>query len=183
MQTAPDLVAGHLKQVIGSPEEYSKNFQKNYFPTDNDITIPCGKRQSDIDLQGALDEMDLSQGNGHPNQNRVKVADTGDQYMPIGALNQFSQEFRFKARVVKKPPLRQYTNQKGSGQIMGIDLIDREGTMIQATLFNEMAEKWYPKIEENKVYIFANGKVGLSNKRFTSIKNDYSLTFGLETEI
>jgi replication factor A1 len=46
-----------------------------------------------------------------------------------------------------------------------------------------MAEKWYPKIEENKVYIFANGKVGLSNKRFTSIKNDYSLTFGLETEI
>ncbi len=65
MQTAPDLVAGHLKQVIGSPEEYSKNFQKNYFPTDNDITIPCGKRQSDIDLQGALDEMDLSQVDGH----------------------------------------------------------------------------------------------------------------------
>jgi replication factor A1 len=66
---------------------------------------------------------------------------------------------------------------------MSIDLIDREGTLIQGTMFNETAEKWYPKIEENKVYVFANGKVGLSNKRFTSIKNDYSLTFGMETEI
>ena len=55
--------------------------------------------------------------------------------------------------------------------------------MIQATMFNETAEKWNSKLEENKVYVFANGKVGLDNKRFTSIKNDYSLTFGLETEI
>lgn len=103
--------------------------------------------------------------------------------MPIGALNQFSLDFRFKARVVKKPPLRQYTNQKGTGQILSVDLIDREGTLIQATMFNETAEKWNPKLEENKVYIFANGKVGLSNKRYTSIKNDYCLTFGHETEI
>lgn len=66
---------------------------------------------------------------------------------------------------------------------MSIDLIDREDTMIQATMFNETANKWYPKVEENKVYIFANGKVGLANKKFSSIKNDYSLTFGLETEI
>lgn len=55
--------------------------------------------------------------------------------------------------------------------------------MIQATMFNDIAEKWNSKLEENKVYVFANGKVGLANKRFTSIKNDYSLTFGLETEI
>jgi len=66
---------------------------------------------------------------------------------------------------------------------MSIDLIDREDTMIQATMFNETANKWYPKVEENKVYIFANGKVGIANKKFSSIKNDYSLTFGLETEI
>jgi replication factor A1 len=55
--------------------------------------------------------------------------------------------------------------------------------MIQATMFNETAERWNSKLEENKVYIFANGKVNLANKRFTSIKNDYSLTFGNETEI
>jgi replication factor A1 len=84
---------------------------------------------------------------------------------------------------VKKPPLISYKNQKGSGQILNIDLIDREGTMIQATMFNETAERWDSKLEENKVYIFANGKVNLANKRFTSIKNDYSLTFDNKTEI
>jgi replication factor A1 len=55
--------------------------------------------------------------------------------------------------------------------------------MIQATMFNETAERWDSKLEENKVYIFANGKVNLANKRFTSIKNDYSLTFDNKTEI
>jgi len=50
-------------------------------------------------------------------------------------------------------------------------------------MFNDTAEKWNPKLEENKVYIFANGRVNLANKRYTSIKNDYSITFGNETEI
>jgi len=66
--------------------------------------------------------------------------------MPIKALNQFSSDWRFKARVLKKPPLREYKNAKGNGKIMSLDLIDREGTMIQATMFNETAVKWYDKI-------------------------------------
>jgi len=66
---------------------------------------------------------------------------------------------------------------------MNIDLIDREGTMIQATFFNDNAERWFPKISENNVYVFANGQVKMANKRFTSIKNDFCLTLGNETEI
>jgi ssDNA-binding replication factor A large subunit len=53
-----------------------------------------------------------------------------DQYMPISALNSFSMDWRIKARVVKKPPIRTYKNAKGEGQILTVDLIDREGTMI-----------------------------------------------------
>lgn len=60
-------------------------------------------------------------------------------------------------RVVKKPPLREYKNDRGQGKIMGLDLIDREGTLIQATMFNETADKWFDKIQENKVYVIANG--------------------------
>ena len=32
-------------------------------------------------------------------------------------------------------------------------------------------------IKENKVFLFANGAVKLANKKLTSIKNDYCLTF------
>lgn len=56
--------------------------------------------------------------------------DDGDQYMPIKALNQFSTDWRFKARVVKKPAIREYKNAKGEGKIMNLDLIDRDGTLI-----------------------------------------------------
>lgn len=50
--------------------------------------------------------------------------------MPIKALNQFATDWRIKARVVKKPPLREYKNARGNGKIMNIDVIDKEGTMI-----------------------------------------------------
>lgn len=36
---------------------------------------------------------------------------------------------------------------------------------------------------ENKVYLFANGQVKLANKKFTSIKNDYCLTFDQNADI
>jgi len=64
--------------------------------------------------------------------------------MPIKCLNQFSQDWRIKARVVKKPTaLKPYKNERGQGQIFNFDLIDREGTLIQATMFNEVAIRWF----------------------------------------
>ncbi len=61
---------------------------------------------------------------------------------------------------------------------MNIELIDKDGTQIQATFFGEEAAKRFgPMIKENKVFLFANGAVKLANKKFTSIKNDYCLTF------
>lgn len=51
-----------------------------------------------------------------------------DDYMPINAINTFTRDLSFKARVIKKPPLRSYKNEKGDGKIFTIDLIDKEGT-------------------------------------------------------
>lgn len=59
------------------------------------------------------------------------------KYMPIKALNQFSQ-VSIKARVVKKG-FRAYSNARGSGHLINLDLMDREGTMIQATGFGQQA--------------------------------------------
>ena len=50
-------------------------------------------------------------------------------------------------------------------------------------MFNEIADKWFDKIKENKIYIFANGQIKIANKKFTSIKNDFNITFANETEI
>jgi replication factor A1 len=60
-----------------------------------------------------------------------------DGYMPIKCLNLFSQDWRLKARVTKKYPMRNWKNNKGEGKILSIDILDFEGTMIQATFFNK----------------------------------------------
>ncbi len=99
-------------------------------------------------------------------------------YTPIRVLNQFSTDWRIKARVTKKEEPRQWRNNKGEGTLMGCELIDKEGTQIQVTFFGEeAAKKFAPLLKENKVFLFANGSVKLANKKYTSIKNDYCLTF------
>ena len=55
-------------------------------------------------------------------------------------------------------------------------MIDRYGTLIQATGFNETATNLSEILEQDSVYTICNGQVKLANKQFTSMKNDFSLT-------
>ena len=103
------------------------------------------------------------------------------KYMPIKALNQFSQ-VSIKARVMKKG-FRQYSNARGSGHILNLDLMDREGTMIQATGFGQQAINFNDHVQQGSIYVFTNGSVKIANQRYTSIKNDFSITFDNSTVI
>ena len=49
-------------------------------------------------------------------------------YTPIRVLNQFSMDWRIRARITKKGDQKQWKNQKGEGVLMNIELIDKEGT-------------------------------------------------------
>ena len=66
---------------------------------------------------------------------------------------------------------------------MNIELVDYYRTAIQATFFNDAVDKFEPKLKENSVYLFSKGTVKPANTKFTSIKNEYSLTFGPYAEI
>ena len=61
--------------------------------------------------------------------------------MPIKALNQFSVDWVIKARVVKKSEIKNWKNARGEGQLINIDLLDRGGSLVQATAFNDGALK------------------------------------------
>jgi len=88
-----------------------------------------------------------------------------------------------KARVVKKAAIREWKNAKSSGKLLNFDLVDKEGTMIQGTAFNEAATLFNTILQYDGVYTFSNGLVKLANKRFTSIKNDHCLTFSKDAII
>ncbi len=105
------------------------------------------------------------------------------QYTPIKSLNTFLFDWKIKARVTKKHQMRNYTNARGAGHILKIELIDNQGTQIEGTFFNEQALTNNSTLEENKVYLISGGQIKIANKKFTSISNDFCITFDKNTTI
>lgn len=85
-------------------------------------------------------------------------------------------DWKIKCRVAKKT-FKAYTNQKGSGHLLNIDLIDEFGDMIQGTFFGDKAIEMNDFLEESKIYFFSDGRIKLANTRFTSIKNEFCIVF------
>ncbi len=79
--------------------------------------------------------------------------------------------------------MRNYTNARGAGHILKIELIDNQGTQIEGTFFNEQALTNNSTLEENKVYLISGGQIKIANKKFTSISNDFCITFDKNTTI
>ena len=79
--------------------------------------------------------------------------------------------------------MRSWNNAKGSGTLLNFEFIDKENSQITATAFNDVAQRYNEIIKEGGVYIIKNAKVKLSNKRYTTIKNDYCLEFNEYTDL
>ena len=112
-----------------------------------------------------------------------KNVDLDDQYTPIKSLNTFLYDWKIKARVTKKHNKKMWKNAKGQGTLLNVELIDNRGTQIQATFFNDCADKYNDILAQNKVYTFSNGGIKMANKKYTSISNDYQIIFDRNSDI
>ncbi|CAB3381247.1 Hypothetical predicted protein [Cloeon dipterum] len=86
---------------------------------------------------------------------------------PIMSINPFQNKWVIKARVMSKPPIKSWTNNRGSGKLFSLELKD--------------SEKFYDSIQEGKVYLIGNCTVKTANKKFSNLKHDYELTFNRDT--
>lgn len=66
---------------------------------------------------------------------------------------------------------------------MKIELVDSYGTQIEGTFFNDVAKKFDPILQKNKIYLFSNGIMKMANKKFTSVRNDFCIIFEKNSEI
>ena len=113
----------------------------------------------------------------------VRDADVGN-IVPISAINPYSSKWTIKARVTAKSDIRKWSNQKGDGHLFSIDLLDATGGEIRGTFFKEACDKLYGQISEQSVYTFSGGKLKVvANKQFSSLKNNYELTFDTNSDI
>ncbi|XP_034832124.1 replication protein A 70 kDa DNA-binding subunit [Maniola hyperantus] len=101
---------------------------------------------------------------------------------PIASLSPYQNKWVIKARVMNKSPIRTWSNPKGEGKLFSMDLCDESGE-IRATAFKNECEKFYDMIQADKVYYISRCQLKTANKQYTTLKNDYEMTFTPDTVV
>ncbi|KAF6165037.1 hypothetical protein GIB67_000621 [Kingdonia uniflora] len=102
---------------------------------------------------------------------------------PLVSLNPYQGNWTIKVRLTNKGNLRSYMNARGAGHVFNVELTDQDGTQIQATMFNEAAQKFYNKFELGKCYFISKGALRLANKQYKTVQNDYEMTLSENSEV
>jgi ssDNA-binding replication factor A large subunit len=103
-----------------NPESYNNPFQV---------------QKPDDDMEGSSLKLGTGQEGDH------------SKYTPIKALCTNMMDWIIKARVTKKYERKSWTNARGKGYLMNIDLCDAYGSQIQATMFKEAVDKFDPVLK------------------------------------
>lgn len=101
---------------------------------------------------------------------------------PINSLSPYQNKWVIRARVTNKSSIRTWSNAKGEGKLFSMDLKDETGE-IRATAFREQVDKFYDMIEIDKVYYISKCQLKPANKQYSTLKNDYEMTFTADTII
>lgn len=107
---------------------------------------------------------------------------TNESPVLISSLSPFKSNWKIKVRVIAKRPIHTWKNDKGSGKVFNMDFYD-ESAQIRATVFNDLVDRFYDKIQCGKVYIISDADIKDANKKYSSIKNNFELIFSNDTEI
>jgi replication factor A1 len=102
---------------------------------------------------------------------------------PIASLNPYQPAWTIKAKLVVKGQTRTYRNAKGEGKVLTIELVDSEGTAIQATLWREAVEKYENVLEVGKLYYISKGSLRPANRAYSTVNNDYEMSLDGKSEI
>lgn len=103
--------------------------------------------------------------------------------IPIKALNPYQQKWNIKVRVTKKSDQRTWSNARGEGKLFSIEMLDAQGDEIRGTFFKEDVDRFWNVLHEGQTYIVSGGRLKVANRKYTTVDNQFEISFGRETQI
>ncbi|XP_057813034.1 replication protein A 70 kDa DNA-binding subunit A [Cryptomeria japonica] len=111
----------------------------------------------------------------YSNRGPIARNEAPPRIIPISALNPYQGRWTIKARVTAKGDLRRFNNAKGDGKVFSFDLLDSEGGEIRITCFNSVADQFYDRIENGRVYMVSKGSLKPAQKNFNHLNNEWEI--------
>lgn len=109
----------------------------------------------------------------------VKVGSSmSRRVQPLQALNPYNNQWTVKVRVVSKEPMRHIVTRKEQMEVpvFSMEAVDEDGTAIRITAWRDVAEKYYPLMEVDKVYYISRGALKAADRRYSNTGNLYEMT-------
>lgn len=129
LKSKPKVFGRQVKTLIGQPRDYNTNLKEGCFPDSYDLRVPGTQRpveNMEVERENDDGAKFASPNAAEESKNKHSIdevmrsatpatAKPASAYMPVKALNQFSQDWTIKARVVKKAPVRSWKNANKAG--------------------------------------------------------------------
>jgi len=101
----------------------------------------------------------------------------------IANINMYQNRFTIKARVTSKGEVKTWSNAKGEGCLLSMEVLDASGTDIRITMFKEAVTKWEPYFKIGDVYTITGGRIKVANQQYNTCKSQYEMTIDSNTEV
>lgn len=107
----------------------------------------------------------------------------GPRVTPISQINMYQNRITIKGRVTAKGDIKTWSNAKGEGTLMSIEVLDAGGTDIRLTMFKDAVTKFDPYFEVGDVYTITGGRLKVANAKYNTCKSQYEMTIDVNTEV
>mmetsp|Transcript_6081 Transcript_6081/g.14108 ORF Transcript_6081/g.14108 Transcript_6081/m.14108 type:complete len:598 (+) Transcript_6081:82-1875(+) len=102
----------------------------------------------------------------------------GEQFLPISEISSYHTKWTICGRVTLKGPMRSFTRDGRTTSVFDVHLLDESQVEIRASFFGNMADTFYPKLEQGKCYTFSRGNIRVANRQYNrGCTHRYELVF------